>query len=1366
MKDNRRYVTLAILLAMTTMEIFALNPPSGGDSASDFLSAELLGGGTSAAGGPFGSGAGASLPGELSANPALAAGEQRIVLDASYAALIGTGDDSGLGHALNLGVVFPTRAAVYAGSLNFLTSPFDTLPLGTAGTLRGSVSKDLTDTMYVGAGIAASVGSGWGIAGDLGILFKLGDVGFMKDARLGAALAGLGRTFTPNAEGVKGGSATGWPSMITPRIGYAATLASAKFVKLGATADVSFPSAQNFAFDAGLEALFKDILTVRTSWNFNLLESINKSQTYLPSVGVGVNLKLNSKKQDSFLAKNGWAQSDITPTASVKPLYKDIYAAGAGVNVRLGVTDVEPPAIVVTYPEAVYISPNNDGTQDALEFPVSITDKRYVLAWAFVIENETGETVRTIANKEIRTEMQDIKSFWKLLTKVKQGIELPETLRWDGVLDSGETAADGTYRFYVTAEDDNGNKATSEKYAVYVDNTAPVVTATPPAGANAMIFSPDGDGNKDTYLIKQTGSNEDKWTAIVTNSAGSAVRTIETKDASPADFAWDGKNDANAIVPDGVYAYRVSATDRGGNSAEAKIDNIILDTEKPAVNVSIDMNAFSPNGDKVKDTVLLTPSVPVVTGLIDWTVTVTAKSGAAIRTYSGTSAPKPIAFDGKAEGGAPAAEGDYQAVISARYVNGYAPVAKSPYFTLDVTAPEATVRAAISIFSPVGDGKLDTVTFAQTASTEPSWNAEIIPLGADGNPSTKAVRQIALGSSPQSDFTWDGRDDAGKLAPDGKYAYRLSATDRAGNSGTSNLAVVELNTEKADLILQQSLSAFSPNGDKVKDAITFTPVIKAATAVAKYSLTIKNESGSVVKTFAGTGKVPASFTWNGVADAAEGNVTGERCPDGTYGAALVVTLVNQQESRSQAPDFVIDTVFPTVEISTPYVAFSPNGDLSRDDLPVTQRSSAEDLWTATILNDRKAIVKSYSWNGQAASFGWDATDDSGNRVADGAYSYSVTSEDKAGNRTSQQLAGIKVDARTPKAYLTAELAAFSPNGDGIKDTQKLAIVTSVTEGLSSWSVTIRAEGQTAAVKTWTSLDANAATGALPAFINWDGTDASKNAVAGGKYVATLDLAYEKGDRVSVTTPAFLANPKAPALGVKLAPKYFSPDNDGIEDELFISLTAESLSPFAEWSFEIREPAGSNGNVFWKTGGAGKIADKIIWDGRSLKGELVQAATDYPFTFTVKDDVGMTSVVKGYIPVDVLVIRDGDKLKIAVPSIIFRENAADFNGLDPAVVDKNAAVLRRIAEILNKFKDYKIQVEGHANNVTGTQKEEDAELIPLSQKRAEAVKAFLVANGVAEGRLSTVGMGGTRPVAARSDRENWWKNRRVEFVLIK
>jgi outer membrane protein OmpA-like peptidoglycan-associated protein len=43
---------------------------------------------------------------------------------------------------------------------------------------------------------------------------------------------------------------------------------------------------------------------------------------------------------------------------------------------------------------------------------------------------------------------------------------------------------------------------------------------------------------------------------------------------------------------------------------------------------------------------------------------------------------------------------------------------------------------------------------------------------------------------------------------------------------------------------------------------------------------------------------------------------------------------------------------------------------------------------------------------------------------------------------------------------------------------------------------------------------------------------------------------------------------------------------------------------------------------------------------------------------------------------------------------------------------------------------------------------------------------LIEFGVARSRLSSVGMGGTRTVVDPGDRDNTWKNRRVEFILIK
>jgi outer membrane protein OmpA-like peptidoglycan-associated protein len=241
------------------------------------------------------------------------------------------------------------------------------------------------------------------------------------------------------------------------------------------------------------------------------------------------------------------------------------------------------------------------------------------------------------------------------------------------------------------------------------------------------------------------------------------------------------------------------------------------------------------------------------------------------------------------------------------------------------------------------------------------------------------------------------------------------------------------------------------------------------------------------------------------------------------------------------------------------------------------------------------------------------------------------------------------------------------------------------------------------------------------------------------------------------------------LGFSTPIKYFSPDNDGVDDELIMYLSAEDESPIASWNFEIHEPQPPF-LLFYQVGGDGAPPAELTWDGRSSSGELVQSASEYPFTFTVTDSLDNVSTLEGLIEVDVLVIREGDLLRVQVPSIVFGANAGNFDGLPPDIAESNERILRRIAEVLNKFITYQVKVEGHANPTATTAqqaaREEANELQPLSELRARAVMNKLVEFGVAAGRLTYVGMGGSRPVIRLDDRDNWWKNRRVEFILIR
>ena len=274
----------------------------------------------------------------------------------------------------------------------------------------------------------------------------------------------------------------------------------------------------------------------------------------------------------------------------------------------------------------------------------------------------------------------------------------------------------------------------------------------------------------------------------------------------------------------------------------------------------------------------------------------------------------------------------------------------------------------------------------------------------------------------------------------------------------------------------------------------------------------------------------------------------------------------------------------------------------------------------------------------------------------------------------------------------------------------------------------------------------------------------------------------KGNIVDAETSKFICTTQAPVLSVKTAPAYFSPDNDGNDDDLFVQLKCKTVAGLKNWSFTIYNPIKDEKkplSPFWKTAGKTVMTERLVWDGRGNNGEIVQSAEDYPYILEAYDELGMHSTYKGVINVDVLIIQDGDKLKMQIPSIIFRANAADFGvqkldakgnvkekGITQAQADNNQRILKRVAEILNKFKDYKVTVVGHANRVTDNADEETKELIPLSTARAEYVKNQIVKLGVKDSRLSSEGKGGTEPVADRKNSDVNWKNRRVEFILQK
>jgi len=1367
------YLALVAIAATVLAPVWAYDPPAGAETATALASPALMAGALSAA----------SLESPMAdlANPAASALLQRTTMDLSYAALVGLSTETGWGNSINLGLAIPQPYGVWTGQLGVLHSPFSaSMPLGTVVSGRVGMAKDLYRNLLVGVALDTQLGSnggfGWGLGADIGVIGLAGDAGFLKNLVWGASFRNIGKAFSvAGLTGISGtaGAATSYESPFTPQVGATAELlrSESSGVRLSGSADLWFPSFQNAVFSTGIKVGWREQAFLRLGWDFNLREAIaGAGQGLIPSVGIGASFAIDKTSDDSFMSKTGLNRSEILPTIAAAQLYQGIWAFGGGVNVPIGVIDKTPPVIKVSYPasafDAFYISPNNDGIADELTLPLTIVDQRYVQGFALKVLDQSGAVIKTIANKESRPENQDWKGLLGRLLYVRKGVDVPASLVWNGLADSGAAAPDGRYSVIIEAVDDNGNVATTDRWDVVVDTVPPAVkTAGPAGGGDALIFSPDGDGNKDAFPIAQEGSSEDLWSAELLDAAGAALRTWKTTAAAPASTTWDGKNDAGQVVPDGVYAYRIASTDRAGNAGSAKIENIIVNTQQPPVGVSIDQAAFSPNGDGVKDVLTLTPNVPVRGGMSSWSLSVLNAAGAERWSVSGTGAESLAArypFAGKDASGAVLPEGTYRTRLSVSYVNGHRPVAFSPSFIVDTTAPKAGVSVDRTAFNPLGDAAV-AIVIEQTGSEEERWTGEM------RNAAGLTVKTWTFIGAPDPTVAWDGSDDAGKVVPDGLYTYRLSATDKAGNAGSATGPAVSVDTQNKAVRLSLDKRAFSPNGDGAADIVTMLPESQSATPIQSWTLSVLDGSEAKVRGFAGTGTLPAKLVWDGKADG------GARAADGIYHATLEVRYVTSEIENARSVEMALDTTAPSITVSAAHTLFSPDGDGRKDSVDVTQDSTPGDTWEGRVTDAAGRVYRSWTWKDKAASFSWDGSDTEGNKVPDGAYRYVVRSEDPAGNKTERSVEKIVVDTRPTQAFVTASAAGFSPNGDGAFDELSLGLVVKLADGIESWKLAMVDQG---GIERRVFTGAGSAT--LPARQPWDGKSAD-GTTAQGTYTAVFTVDYLKGDRAEARSAAFVLDTEGPKVALSTAPRYFSPDNDGVDDELKISLAVADASDIDTWRFELIEVAVSESagatraeRSFFTWSGRGKPAERLVWDGRSQKGELVEAATDYPYRLTIVDSLGNTKIVEGSVSVDVLVIRDGDRLKIKVPSIVFRPDFADFQDLPQETLDRNAEVLKRIALILNRFKDYKIRVEGHANSIakmTGASqaaidKEETKELLPLSENRASLVMQKLIEYGVDPRRLSVRGLGSSEPVVGFTDAENRWKNRRVEFILIK
>ncbi|MGE0449825.1 MAG: OmpA family protein [Vicinamibacterales bacterium] len=161
---------------------------------------------------------------------------------------------------------------------------------------------------------------------------------------------------------------------------------------------------------------------------------------------------------------------------------------------------------------------------------------------------------------------------------------------------------------------------------------------------------------------------------------------------------------------------------------------------------------------------------------------------------------------------------------------------------------------------------------------------------------------------------------------------------------------------------------------------------------------------------------------------------------------------------------------------------------------------------------------------------------------------------------------------------------------------------------------------------------------------------------------------------------------------------------------------------------------------------------------------------YQIALPIGEDYGFRASAAGYVAIsdrlDLTAAKDQQRIErnlVLVPLEVgrpIRLNNVFFDTAKTELRRESERELDRLVALMNSMPSLRIEVRGHTDSV-----DDDAFNMTLSQGRAAAVVNYLIAAGVAAGRMEARGFGETSPIGTNATEEGRTLNRRVEFVVV-
>lgn len=556
----------------------------------------------------------------------------------------------------------------------------------------------------------------------------------------------------------------------------------------------------------------------------------------------------------------------------------------------------------------------------------------------------------------------------------------------------------------------------------------------------------------------------------------------------------------------------------------------------------------------------------------------------------------------------------------------------------DLSPPEVNFIQNNLVISPNNDGVQDTLDFDITFKEQSFiryWKLEIyndkkevVKLFESDEKLDNQINKVILPNKniiiPRK-LTWDGKDNSGKILPDGTYTFKFFAMDNKKNltKTEGDIGMIILDTEKPEAKSTLSDTIYSPNNDGNKDKMQIKiNIIKekvdnlfaAVTDVKKdqkddkqtWNVDIIDEKGNVIKSYTFTEKGAHDIEWDFKDE--KGNLV----PDGKYQVKLYSKDKGGNYWEEIQGTFTVDTKETPVKIQLKDQYSSPNGDGIKDsigfslDIPVMDGIVE---WKLAVNDEKNKEIRLLSGKGKPdLNLEWDGKDQSNKIVEDGKYKAVFTAVYANGNVPVSETTYFFVDNTAPFATLSTSPEVFSPDGNGKQDE---LIIRQKTSEEELWEGLIFNEkGDIVKKFMWNNMPGTQEM--------WDGKDNDNKLLPDGTYfyqLVSTDNAGNKFESKKITAKIYT---KDTPIFITASLPGFSPNNDKIKDEqsFEVKINKQALTTeITEWKLDIKD---SSNNTVFSSGKKGDVPDILEWDGKITGGRTANDGNYYAnLTITFK-----------------------------------------------------------------------------------------------------------------------------------------------------